>query len=111
LLRKDLPRYYLSLWVGVVEGLWRNHCRINGGWQCSCQPENHVFDPGYPLPALIANNYGEMLSIPMFDSALMFAALLLMAIVVSFLIHSRGGPSSILRENNKDICYDVVEKM
>ena len=23
-----------------------------------------VFDPGYPLPALIANNYGEMLSIP-----------------------------------------------
>src|SRR5437588_7284523 len=36
-----------------------------------------VFDAGYPLPALIANNYGEMLSIPMYDSALMFAALLL----------------------------------
>ncbi len=48
-----------------------------------------IFDPGYPLPALIANNYGEMLSIPMFDSALMFAALLLMAIVILFNLFSR----------------------
>ncbi|MBN1116464.1 MAG: phosphate ABC transporter permease subunit PstC [Bacteroidales bacterium] len=37
---------------------------------------------GYPLPALIANNYGEMLSIPLYDSALMFAALLLMTIIL-----------------------------
>ncbi|HEY8402663.1 MAG TPA: phosphate ABC transporter permease subunit PstC [Cytophagaceae bacterium] len=43
-----------------------------------------VFDAGYPLPALIANNYGEMLSIPMYDSALMFAALLLFAVVLVF---------------------------
>ncbi len=43
-----------------------------------------VFDPAYPLPALIANNYGEMMSIPLYDSALMFAALLLLAIVVIF---------------------------
>jgi phosphate transport system permease protein len=43
-----------------------------------------VFDPAYPLPALIANNYGEMLSIPLFDSALMFAALILFTIVVLF---------------------------
>lgn len=40
------------------------------------------FDAGYPLPALIANNYGEMLSIPMYDSALMFAALLLLVIIL-----------------------------
>ncbi|HRZ41144.1 MAG TPA: phosphate ABC transporter permease subunit PstC [Bacteroidales bacterium] len=38
--------------------------------------------PGYPLPALIANNYGEMLSIPMYDAALMFAALLLLVIIL-----------------------------
>lgn len=38
--------------------------------------------PAYPLPALIANNYGEMLSIPLYDSALMFAALLLFAIIL-----------------------------
>ncbi len=43
-----------------------------------------VFDPGYTLPALIANNYGEMLSIPKYDSALMFAALLLLAVSLFF---------------------------
>lgn len=42
----------------------------------------NLFDAGYPLPALIANNYGEMLSIPMYDSALMFAALLLLVIIL-----------------------------
>ncbi len=29
------------------------------------------FDPAYPLPALIANNYGEVMSIPLYDAALM----------------------------------------
>lgn len=36
-----------------------------------------LFDPAYPLPALIANNYGEMMSVPLYDSALLFAALVL----------------------------------
>lgn len=40
------------------------------------------FEAGYPLPALIANNYGEMLSIPMYDSALMFAALILLVVIL-----------------------------
>ncbi|HEX5169114.1 MAG TPA: phosphate ABC transporter permease subunit PstC [Cyclobacteriaceae bacterium] len=48
-----------------------------------------VFDGGYPLPALIANNYGEMMSIPMYDSALMFAALILFVVVLVFNIISR----------------------
>jgi phosphate transport system permease protein len=48
-----------------------------------------VFDPAYPLPALIANNYGEMLSIPMYDSALMFAALVLFMIIFFFNAISR----------------------
>jgi len=48
-----------------------------------------VFDPAYPLPALIANNYGEMLSIPLFDSALMLAALILFTIVVFFNIAAK----------------------
>jgi phosphate transport system permease protein len=42
----------------------------------------NFFEAGYPLPALIANNYGEMLSIPQYDSALMFAALLLLIIIL-----------------------------
>jgi phosphate transport system permease protein len=48
-----------------------------------------LFEAGYPLPALIANNYGEMLSIPLYDAALMFAALLLFVIVLIFNIFSR----------------------
>lgn len=41
-------------------------------------------EPAYPLPALIANNYGEMLSIPMYDSAMMLACLILLAVVLGF---------------------------
>ncbi len=48
-----------------------------------------IFQAGYPLPALIANNYGEMLSIPMYDSALMFAALILFIVVTVFNLGSR----------------------
>ncbi len=43
-----------------------------------------IFDACYPLPALIANNYGEMLSMPDYESALMFSAFLLFIIVILF---------------------------
>jgi phosphate transport system permease protein len=43
-----------------------------------------IFDPAYPLPALIANNYGEMLSIPLYDAALLGAALVLLVMVLVF---------------------------
>ncbi len=42
-----------------------------------------LFDPAYTLPALIANNYGEMMSIPLYDSAIMLAALILMVIIIA----------------------------
>ncbi|WP_244525813.1 phosphate ABC transporter permease subunit PstC [Sphingobacterium wenxiniae] len=48
-----------------------------------------LFDAGYPIPALIANNFGEMMSIPLYDSALMFAALLLFVIIFGFNLISR----------------------
>lgn len=48
-----------------------------------------VFSPGYPLPALIANNYGEMMSVPQYDSALMLAALVLLVVVLSFSVLAR----------------------
>ncbi|MDR1809761.1 MAG: phosphate ABC transporter permease subunit PstC [Prevotella sp.] len=48
-----------------------------------------VFDSAYPLPALIANNYGEMLSLPMSESALMFAALVMFVIIFVFNAVSR----------------------
>lgn len=48
-----------------------------------------IFDPAYPLPALLANNFGEMMSIPRYDAALMFSALVLFVIILIFNIISR----------------------
>lgn len=48
-----------------------------------------IFDPAYPLTALIANNYGEMMSIPMYESAMLLAALILMLVVVFFTVMAR----------------------
>lgn len=53
------------------------------------QIPHSIFDAAYPLPALIANNYGEMMSIPLYDSALMGAALILLLIVLIFNLLSR----------------------
>ncbi len=52
------------------------------------QVPNSIFDAAYPLPALIANNYGEMMSIPLYDAALMGAALILLLVVLVFNILS-----------------------
>ena len=49
----------------------------------------NLFDTCYPLPALIANNYGEMMSMPSYESALMLAAFLLFIIIVLFNAISR----------------------
>lgn len=56
-----------------------------------------IFDPGYPLTALIANNYGEMMSVPLYDSALMGAALLLLVIVLTFNL----GAALVLTQANR----------
>ncbi len=53
------------------------------------QVPKSLFDAGYPIPALIANNFGEMMSIPLYDSALMFSALLLFVIIFGFNLISR----------------------
>jgi phosphate transport system permease protein len=43
-----------------------------------------LFDAAYPLPALIANNYGDMMSIPLYDAALLGAALVLLVVILAF---------------------------
>lgn len=43
-----------------------------------------VFDPAYPLPALIANTYGELMSIPLYDAAVLLAALVLLLVTLAF---------------------------
>lgn len=48
------------------------------------QAPTSLFDTAYPLPALIANNYGEMMSIPLYDAALLMVALVLLVVVFIF---------------------------
>jgi phosphate transport system permease protein len=52
------------------------------------QVPTSIFDAAYPLPALIANNYGEMMSIPLYDAALLGAALILLVMILVFNIAS-----------------------
>ena len=52
------------------------------------QVPHSLLDAAYPLPALIANNYGDMMSVPLYDSALMGAALILLAIILIFNVAS-----------------------
>jgi len=43
-----------------------------------------IFDTAYPLPALIANTYGEMMSIPLYDAAVLLAAFILLIVTCLF---------------------------
>ena len=87
-LRKSFPGIISAFGLGLSRAFGETIAVLMVVGNVVGVPEN-IFQPGYPLPALIANNYGEMLSIPMFDSALMFAALLLMVVVIIFNIISR----------------------
>jgi phosphate transport system permease protein len=68
---------------------------------CSLQgfPQS-VFDPAYPLPALIANTYGEMMSIPCYDAAVLLAALILLVVTVLFNVIGWG---TLLRLERKEL--------
>jgi len=43
-----------------------------------------IFDSAYPLPALIANTYGEMMSVPLYDAAILSAAFILLIVTLLF---------------------------
>jgi phosphate transport system permease protein len=53
------------------------------------QVPRSIFDAAYPLTALIANNYGEMMSVPLYEAALLCGALILLAIVLVFNLAAR----------------------
>ena len=87
-LRKALPGIVAAVILGLSRALGETIAVLMVIGNVPAIPKS-LFDPAYPLPALIANNYGEMLSIPLYDSALFFAALLLFAVVLFFNIVSR----------------------
>jgi len=88
ILRKSLPGIIAALVLAISRAFGETIAVL---MVCGNIPEapKSIFSPGYPLPALIANNYGEMLSIPLYDSALMLAALILFVIILLFNTISR----------------------
>jgi phosphate transport system permease protein len=83
LMRKALPGIIAAFGFGLARAFGETMAVLMVVGNVVRLPKG-VFDPGYTLPALIANNYGEMLSIPQYDSALMFAALLLLVVSLFF---------------------------
>ncbi|MBM3403935.1 MAG: phosphate ABC transporter permease subunit PstC [Bacteroidetes bacterium] len=83
LVKKALPGIIAAFGFGLARAFGETMAVLMVVGNVVKIPKN-IFDPGYPLPALIANNYGEMLSIPQYDSALMFAALVLLGVSLFF---------------------------
>ncbi|MHB0912736.1 MAG: phosphate ABC transporter permease subunit PstC [Armatimonadota bacterium] len=82
-IRRALPGLIASVVLGVSRALGETMAVLMVVGNVPGLPKS-IFDAAYPLPALIANNYGEMMSIPLYDSALMGAALLLFVMVIVF---------------------------
>ncbi|HLP04968.1 MAG TPA: phosphate ABC transporter permease subunit PstC [Paludibacter sp.] len=89
ILRKTLPGVIAAVMLAVSRAFGETIAVL---MVCGSFPEipKSIFDACYPLPALIANNYGEMLSIPLYESALMLAAFFLFIVVFVFNAVSRA---------------------
>ena len=88
ILRKALPGIVAAVVLSISKAFGETIAVLMVCGNYAAIPRS-LFDPCYPLPALIANNYGEMLSLPLYESALMFAAFILFFIILIFNIISR----------------------
>ena len=89
-LRKGLGRDHRRRRPRLFAGPSARRWPSSWSWATSPGRPEIALRPGaYPLPALLANNYGEMMSIPLYDSALMLAALVLLLVVLVFNIGAR----------------------
>ncbi len=84
-------------WAGVMAAIMLGFSRAFGETMAVLmvvgnipQVPRSILDAAYPLTALIANNYGEMMSIPLYDAALMGGALILLGIVLIFNLAARA---------------------
>ena len=89
IIRKTLPGIIAAVILSVSRALGETIAVLMVCGNVTIIPHS-LFDSCYPLPALIANNYGEMLSVPMYESALMLAAFLLFIVVFIFNASSRA---------------------
>ena len=88
-MRRAMPGIIAAIVLGVSRAFGETMAVLMVAGNVARVPSS-VFDPAYPLPALIANNYGEMLSVPLYDSALLLASLVLLFVVLFFNIISRA---------------------
>ena len=86
--RKAMPGIIAAIVLGLSRAFGETMAVLMVAGNVARVPSS-VLDPGYPLPALIANNYGEMLSVPLYDSALLLSSLVLLLVVLFFNIISR----------------------
>jgi phosphate transport system permease protein len=86
-LRKALPGVIAAVVLGLSRAFGETMAVLMVVGNVARVPTS-VLDPAYPLPALVANNYGEMMSIPLYDSALLLACLVLLLVVVLFNVAS-----------------------
>lgn len=87
-IRKAMPGVIAAIVLGLSRAFGETMAVLMVAGNVARAPSS-VLDPAYPLPALIANNYGEMLSVPLYDSALLLASLVLLLVVLFFNIISR----------------------
>lgn len=88
LLRQAAPGILAAFVLGLSRALGETMAVLMVVGNVAQVPRS-LFDGAYPLPALIANNYGEMMSIPLYDSALMLAAAILLILVIAFNLLAR----------------------
>lgn len=87
-IRKSMPGIIAAVVLGLSRALGETMAVLVVVGNVAKVPSS-ILDPAYPLPALIANNYGEMLSVPLYDSALLLSSLILLLIVLFFNVLSR----------------------
>jgi phosphate transport system permease protein len=87
-MRKALPGVVAAIVLGFSRAFGETMAVLMVVGNVAMIPSS-IFDPAYPLTALIANNYGEMMSIPLYDSALLGAGLFLLVVILCFNIMAR----------------------
>jgi phosphate transport system permease protein len=87
-LRRSLPGVIAAVMLGFSRAFGETMAVLMVVGNIPQVPRS-LFDAAYPLTALIANNYGEMMSVPLYDAALLGAALILLVVVLGFNVVSR----------------------
>jgi len=90
ILRKTMPGIIAAVVLGFSRAFGETMAMVMVlGGNVSSPPPRSVFDTAITLPTLIANNYGDVMSMPLYASALLFAALILLVVVAIFNVLAR----------------------